>query len=405
MTVLRDNDRQSLGRRYDASDRMDRKLLHNTVDRRDEILQSRALLGLDDILRQPGGLLLSLGQFIKQCALIFGGRPDPGFDQPGNRFPDLAVPALLHQKVLLLADQLLEVGQVLQFRAKFPFGEIFADIDSLLQQGDRLGELVDGGLDGLALGLLLGFLPPDFLELGIVLGRLTGQETAVHFDRVGARSFRRTEIDSRITIPRNGGPQSRGLEPRCHQVVFYMPEFGGRHGRIEFHQRIADLHALAVTDIDRPHHARFEGLYHLGAATRNDLAGRDRDNVNRAECRPAESDAEDRDDDIGKAMAHRRRRRLHNLKRRGQERHLTRMARTLCRPKAGSHSQRTSWSPAWARYKAAYRPPLLIRSSCVPSSTRRPRSMVTIRSVKRSAESLCATMNTVRPSAIRRMFC
>src|ERR1700682_506803 len=57
------------------------------------------------------------------------------------------------------------------------------------------------------------------------------------------------------------------------------------------------------------------------------------------------------------------------------------------------------------RSKAASRPPVLINSSCVPSSTRRPRSMVTMRSQARTVERRCAMMKTVRPLAISRMFC
>ncbi|WP_368417058.1 hypothetical protein [Falsiroseomonas sp.] len=55
-------------------------------------------------------------------------------------------------------------------------------------------------------------------------------------------------------------------------------------------------------------------------------------------------------------------------------------------------------------HNPAYRPPLRTNSSCVPSSTTRPRSTVMIRSAPRTAASRCAMMITVRPRAIARMF-
>jgi hypothetical protein len=57
----RDNHKERLGRRYYAPQRMHRELRHDAVDRRGQQLQSRSLLGFDQILRQPSGLWFGLG--------------------------------------------------------------------------------------------------------------------------------------------------------------------------------------------------------------------------------------------------------------------------------------------------------------------------------------------------------
>ena len=63
MAVLRHNDEQCLRRGDDAADGMDRKLLHDAVDGRDEQLKFGSLLRLDKVLRQSCGLPLGLDQF------------------------------------------------------------------------------------------------------------------------------------------------------------------------------------------------------------------------------------------------------------------------------------------------------------------------------------------------------
>jgi hypothetical protein len=69
MAVLRHNDEQCLRRGDDAADGMDRKLLHDAVDGRDEHVDGRdeqlklgSLLRLDKVLRQSYGLPLGLDQ-------------------------------------------------------------------------------------------------------------------------------------------------------------------------------------------------------------------------------------------------------------------------------------------------------------------------------------------------------
>ena len=51
---------------------MDGELLHHAIDRRGELLQAGALLGLDDVLRQARRLLLGLGKLVEQAALVLG---------------------------------------------------------------------------------------------------------------------------------------------------------------------------------------------------------------------------------------------------------------------------------------------------------------------------------------------
>ena len=63
MAVLRHNDEQCLRRGDDAADGVDRKLLHDTVDGRDEQLKLGSLFRFNQILRQSCGLPLGLDQF------------------------------------------------------------------------------------------------------------------------------------------------------------------------------------------------------------------------------------------------------------------------------------------------------------------------------------------------------
>ena len=91
---------------------MDGKLLHHAVHRRRQFLQTGALLRLDDVLRETRRLLLGFGEVVEQTALVLGHGLAPRLDQGGNRGVGLAVPALLDQDLLPLADQILQFGQI-----------------------------------------------------------------------------------------------------------------------------------------------------------------------------------------------------------------------------------------------------------------------------------------------------
>ena len=104
-----------------------------------------------------------------------------------------------------------------------------------------------------------------------------------------------------------------------HQVALQVPELGGVHGGIELDQHVARLDALAVAHMDRTHHARLERLDGLGAAGGDDLARGHGHDVDRADARPGERGGKHRDHGVDDRPPDRRRRRLDDLERGGQE--------------------------------------------------------------------------------------
>ena len=182
----------------------------------------------------------------------------------------------------------------------------FSDFDPFLQRRNDGLELLDRGLDGGAFGFLLRHLPFYGGNLRVLFSGLADQEAAMHLDQVGWCTLGRLERGERIVLPGQGRPQPRGVELRRHQIALRMPELGAAHGRIELKKDVAGTDALAVADVDRTHHAGLERLDGLGAAARNDLARRHGDNVDRADARPGQRNAENGDDGESNGAADRR---------------------------------------------------------------------------------------------------
>src|SRR5205823_6565424 len=105
------------------------------------------------------------------------------------------------EKVLLRAHKVLELGEVLEFRAKFLVSEVLANIDALLLQWNGCIKLCDCGRDGGSLSFFLHPLALDLGKLRILLGTLTYQELALHLDERRARAVRRMEVLKRIGVP------------------------------------------------------------------------------------------------------------------------------------------------------------------------------------------------------------
>ena len=178
------------------------------------------MLGLYDILRKAACLLLSLGQIIKVGAAVFRLDLRAGLDESCHRSVSFAVTTLLHEKILLLANEVLKLGEVLEFRTKFLVSEVFANVDALLQQWNRRIKLCDRGGDGGSLGILLRPLALDLGKLRILLGTLTYQKLALHLDERRARADRRMEVFKRIGVPAQRRAQSRNFKLRGHEVAF-----------------------------------------------------------------------------------------------------------------------------------------------------------------------------------------
>src|SRR5215831_6560229 len=92
-----------------------------------------------------------------------------------------------------------------------------------------------------------------------------------------------------------------------------MPELGTAHGRVKLDKGVAGPDALTVADVDRTHHSGLKRLDRFGSAGRNDLARRHGDNVDRADARPGERNAEHGDNGESDGAADRRRGSLDDL--------------------------------------------------------------------------------------------
>src|SRR5262249_56849838 len=110
--------------------------------------------------------------------------------------------------------------------------------------------------------------------------------------------------------------------PRRDEIAAQMVALGLVHGRIELDQHLAGLDALPIAHMDRAHHSGLERLDDLGAPAGDDLSRCRRNDVDLAERRPYERQAEHGDDGYADGAANWRGRRLDDLERRRQEREL-----------------------------------------------------------------------------------
>ena len=220
MTVDRHDNGKRLCWSDDPAYRMHRQLLYYAVNRRGKQLELGSSLCLDDVLRQTASFLLGLCQLIEKGAAVFRLNLCPGFGESCHRSISIAVTALLDKKILLLANEVLKLGEVLEFRTQFLISEVLADIDALLKQWNRRVKLCDRGGDGGSLGFFLRPLTLDLGKLGILLGTLTEQKLALHPDQRRARAVRRMEVFKWIGVPGQRRAQSCNFKLRSHEVTF-----------------------------------------------------------------------------------------------------------------------------------------------------------------------------------------
>jgi hypothetical protein len=145
------------------------------------------------------------------------------------------------------------------------------------------------------------------------------EEFPVHGHQRRARLRRRHHLGRGIAFTRERRAQPGDVELCGEQLALRPLAVGLVHGGVELDQRIARLHALSVTHVDRTHHPDLERLDHLGAPARDDPARCRGDDVDRAERGPDERQAEQRDDGKTDRPSDRRRRRLDDLERGRQE--------------------------------------------------------------------------------------
>ena len=141
------------------------------------------------------------------------------------------------------------------------------------------------------------------------------------------------------------------IELARNQILRDMLALGLGHRAVEFDQNLAGRDLVAVLHMDRRYDSGLQRLNGLGAPGRNDLAGCRRDDVDMAENRPCDREHEKQDDRRADRPAGRRRRRLEDLQRRGQElaRGIVpapaRLADLRCRYPLAT-PQLTTWKPA-----------------------------------------------------------
>jgi hypothetical protein len=196
--LARHHHHQRLCRRDDAADRMHRKLLHHAVERRGKGLQPDALARLDQIVLERPGLGFRRREIARETAAIFGERLRPRLLDRRHRRFGFAQLALLDEQLLLLANEILQVGQIDELRPQFLVPKLLAHVDALLRHGDRRLQLLDRGGSGRALGFALRLLPVERADFGAMLVGLAGQILLLHGDERGACPLRRLEIGERI---------------------------------------------------------------------------------------------------------------------------------------------------------------------------------------------------------------
>jgi hypothetical protein len=279
-----------------AADGMNGELLHPSIHGRGKRLELGALLGLGHVLHETGRLCFGLVELVEQGAAEFRDGLRAGLDDRGDgRFGFLEL-AFLHPEILLLLDQQLERLEVLQLRAEFAVVERAADVHPLLDDREGRFELGDGRGIGRALCLLLRALLVEGGDLGSVLSYLAGQELALHGDELRARTFGRLEIDYRILGVRQGSPEPGNVELGRDQVTLDVVALGEVHGGVELDEHVARLYRHPVAHVNGAYDAGLVGLNGLGAAAGDDLAGCRGDDVDLAECRPSQRQAEKGDD-------------------------------------------------------------------------------------------------------------
>ena len=140
---------------------MNGKLLHEAVDRRDEVLEPGFLLGLDDVLAKARRLALRLGKVGRKGALelrrgvvaLLGKRDDGGLGLFEMRALNLELMLLLGE--LFLRFEIGELGdELLADQSPVNLGLLQEQGDGGLKLGDR--RFARGGLR-----LLLRFLPVE----------------------------------------------------------------------------------------------------------------------------------------------------------------------------------------------------------------------------------------------------
>ena len=347
------------------------------------------------------GLLLGFRQCVIGRAPILRSGLVPRFLQQRDGRIGFAQPALLQEKILLQPDQFLVFGEIDDLRSQCLFDQSLADVDALLQHRYRRLQLRDARRSGRPLRFLLALLAFDLGELGILFGALADQELTMHLDLRGACALRRPEGGKRILCERRTQP--RDVELGRDEIALLAFAVGFRHGRIEFDQNVAGLYALPVADVDGANNARLERLDQLGAPARHDLAGRGRDDIDAAERRPRQREAEHRDDARADRAPDRRRRRFSDLERRRQERDFLLAAasrnRGFRKRDDISASGRHGYRPADNGGLRNARSSGSAHHGCRPRRCGHARCVM-IRFALRTVESRWAMTNTVRPAAI-----
>src|SRR2546430_777749 len=148
-----------------------------------------------------------------------------------------------------------------------------------------------------------------------VLRRLIAEHSSLECDQLWIGALWRVEIG----LPCKQRAKACRLHPGRLKLVREALLVRRRPGRIQLDQDFSLLDRLAVSDSDCPDDPALQRLDHLGVVAGDDLAWRDRDDVDPAQARPEDSAPERSDDRPGDGAPKRRGGRILDLQHRGEE--------------------------------------------------------------------------------------
>ena len=154
-------------------------------------------------------------------------------------------------------------------------------------------------------------------SLALLLGALVDQELTL---AIAIRARAALQAGRKRQAAPSAAPRAIARRRvRRHQIALQVVRVGVSHCRIQLDQDVARLDRLPIANVDCAHHAGFERLDHLGAPGWHDLSRRGSDDIDSAEKRPRQREAEQSDEAECDRASGRRRRRFDDFERRRQE--------------------------------------------------------------------------------------
>jgi len=170
--------------------------------------------------------LLGLGEFVGECAPIFGDRLAARLANRGHGRLRCVQMALLNAEFLLLLDQQLERLVIGELRAQLLLHERLADVDARLDGRNDGLELVDGGRGSGVLGFPLRLLTAECGDLSAVLGHLAQQKLTLGGDQCRVSIGGRREV-RHAGLERLDVQESLSVARQTHRAIEKLVEREG----------------------------------------------------------------------------------------------------------------------------------------------------------------------------------